>query len=130
VKTYSLLINVYIISNFSLQNFFFFFFFPFILLSGILRSTDIADDNSFVYWDKQGWRLLCTTECIFVYVHWPNHHMGSAQLLCITSHCIPQRNFRMVAGVLFNHLFFFFDNILFNHPLPEYIYIYIWVCVC
>ena len=91
--------------------------FPFLLLLGILRSTDIADDNSFVYWDKQGWRLLCTTECIFVYVHWPNHHMGSAQLLCITSHCIPQRNFRMVAGVLFNHL------------LPDYIYIYMGVCV-
>ena len=85
-----------------IQNLHFFFFYvaPFLLLLGILSSTDIADDNSVVYWNKQGRRLLCTKECIFVYIHYPYHHMGGAQLLCITSHRIPQRHFRMVAGVL------------------------------
>ena len=50
-----------------------------VLVSGLLSSVSITNDHSFVHWYKQGWRLLCTTKCIFRYLYGPNHHMGDNQ---------------------------------------------------
>lgn len=36
-----------------------------------------------------------------MYVYEPNHHMGSAQYVCITSNSFNQHNFHLVAGLFY-----------------------------